>query len=61
MGAGEDLFEIKRVRINYGVGRASVLNWLINPLINLNHSFYCRFFAWILPASEIEFELMVVK
>lgn len=37
------------------------LNFLINPLINLHQEFYCRFFAFILPASEIYFELEVIK
>lgn len=57
----EDVFDVKKVKINFGIGRAKILNWLFNPLINLNHEFYCRFFAWILPASEIEYELEVLK
>ncbi len=61
VGADKDLFLVKKVRINFGVGRSKILNWLINPLLNLNHTFYCRFFAWIFPASEIEYELRVIK
>lgn len=57
----KDLFEVKKVKINFGVGKGRVLNWFFNPLINLNHKFYCRFFAWILPAAEIEYELIVLK
>lgn len=57
----KNMFEISKVKINYGVGRINVLNWILNPLINLNHSFYCKIFANILPASEIEFELRVLK
>lgn len=61
VNAKENMFNVKKVRINFAIGRARVLNWLFNPLINLNHEFYCRFFAWILPASEIEYELEVLK
>jgi len=61
VGADKEMFKVKKVKINFGIGRSSKLNWLFNPLINLNHEFYCRFFAWILPASEIEFDLVVVK
>ena len=61
VGAGKGMFRIAAVRINYAVGRAKILNWIFNPLINLHHAFYCRFFAWILPASEMQYELEVLK
>jgi len=61
VNANKDMFEVKKVRINFGVGESRVLNWFFNPLINLNRGFYCRFFAWIFPAAEIEFELRVIK
>ena len=61
VGAKKDMFNKKKVKINFGIGSASILNWLFNPILNLNHKFYCRFFAWIFPASEIEFELQVIK
>jgi len=61
VGAEKNMFKIKKVKINYALGRTSKLNYLFNPLINLSHSFYCKFLAGILPASEIEFELVVVK
>lgn len=61
VGANKDMFDVKTVYINFGIGRASKLNWIFNPLINFNHEFYCRFFAWILPSSEIEYELIVLK
>ena len=54
------LFVVKRIRINFGVGKSSKLNWFFNPIINLNHKIYCRFFSWIFPSSEIEFELGVI-
>jgi len=57
----KDMLNVKKVKINFGIGRASKLNWIVNPLINFNHEFYCRFLAWILPASEIEYELEVIK
>lgn len=55
----KDLLKVKKVKINFAIGRAKVLNSIFNPLINLHQDFYCRFFAWILPASEIEYELIV--
>ena len=57
----EKMFEVETVRLNFAVGRAKSLNWLFNPILNLHHAFYCRFFAWIFPASEIRYELVVVK
>ena len=59
-GSNKKMFEIK-VKINYGIGVSSCLNWLMNPIINLNHLVYCRLFAWIIPSSEIEYELKVLK
>ena len=61
VGCKKDLFKVKKVKINFGVGRAKKLNWVFNPLINLHHDLYCRFFAWIIPAAEIEYELEVMK
>ncbi len=57
----KDMFESEMVRINYGIGASGVLNWFMNPLINLNHAFYCRFLAWIFPASEMRYVLRVLK
>ena len=61
VGANKDMFFSKKIKINYGIGTSSKLNWLFNPLINLNHAFYCRFFAFIIPSSEMEYELIVLK
>ncbi|MCR4327268.1 MAG: methyltransferase domain-containing protein [Nanoarchaeota archaeon] len=61
VGANKDMFHVKKVQINFGIGNSSKLNWLFNPLINFHHAFYCRFFAFILPASEMEYELVVIK
>ena len=60
----KDMFNYK-VKINYAIGRAApYLNWLMNPLINLNsftQQMYCRFFCFIFPSSEIQYELEVIK
>lgn len=61
VGCKKDMLKVKKVKLNFGIGRAKKLNWLFNPLINFHHAFYCRFLAWILPASEIEYELIVIK
>lgn len=54
-------FGVEGVRLNFGIGESKKLNWLFNPLLNINHKIYCRFFAWIFPCAEIEFELKVLK
>lgn len=61
VGCNKDMFEVQKVKINFGFGRSSKLNFIINPLVNFSHLFYCRFFAWILPCAEIYYELLVVK
>ncbi len=60
-GANEDLFIVKKVKINFFFGKMAILNPIINPLINLSQRAYCRLFAWTFPASEICYELEVVK
>lgn len=55
------MFEVEKVKLNFGVGKSRKLNWLFNPLLNLNHRIYCRFFAFIFPASEIYYKLRVIK
>jgi len=52
------MFSIEKIKINFGIGKSSKLNWLFNPLINLNHKVYCRFFAFIFPSAEIKYELL---
>lgn len=61
VSANKDMFEKIRVKINFGIGKSSKLNFIINPIVNFNHKIYCRFFAFILPSAEIEFELKVLK
>ena len=55
------MLDIEKVKINFSAGRTSKLNFIFNPIININHTFYCKFMSGIIPASEIEFELRVVK
>jgi hypothetical protein len=57
------MFHPKKIKINFGIGRAKILNWIMNPIINLNHEFYCRFFAWIqrqFPTTDPEWMKKVV-
>jgi SAM-dependent methyltransferase len=62
VGAGDkNLFIARKVKITFFFGKMSFLNPLIDPLINLSQTIYCRLFAWIFPASEIVYELEVVK
>jgi len=61
VGCEEDMFNVNKVKINFGIGISSKLNRIINPIVNLNHKIYCRFFAWNFPCSEIEYELMIIK
>jgi hypothetical protein len=61
VSANKDMFEVAKVKINYGIGKSSKFNWIMNPIINFNHAVYCRFFAFIVPSSEIEYELKVLK
>jgi hypothetical protein len=61
VSANKDMFNVDKVKIYFGVGSSRRLNWLINPIINLNHAVYCRFFAFIFPSSEIQYALRVLK
>ena len=61
VGADKDMFKVEKVKINFGIGASSKLNFLFNPLINLHQKIYCRFFAWIFPSAEIYYELRVIK
>ncbi len=59
--AKKEMFRIKKRKINFSIGPLKKINFLINPLLNLNQRTYFRFFSWIFPAAEIEFELIVLK
>jgi len=56
----KDMFDLK-VKLNFAIGRLSFLNWFMNPIINLWQEFYCRFLAFIIPCSEIKYELTCIK
>jgi len=60
VGVDKDMFSCK-VELNWSVGRLKFMNWIMNPIINLWKDFYVRFFAFILPCSEIKFLLIVKK
>jgi len=55
-----NLFNIK-FKLNFGIGISSIFNLFINPYVNLFPEIYCRFFAWLLPCSEIRYILQVKK
>ena len=40
VGADKDMFEVEKVKLNFGVGTSRKLNWLFNPILNLNHRIY---------------------
>jgi hypothetical protein len=61
VGCSGEMFKIKKVKINFSVGRSRILNRIFNPIINLNQRAYCKFFSGLIPASELEFELEVLK
>ena len=61
VGCSKNMFKVEKVKLNFGIGSSSKLNFLVNPLLNLNHMFYCRFLAWTFPCAEIEYKLRVVK
>jgi len=54
-------FKIIKRRLNFTREAFIFLNHIFNPIININPSIYERFFCWMLPCSEILFELEVVK
>ena len=56
---GKQLFKLKKVKLQYTFTRK--INKIIDPLLNLNHKVYCKFFAGIFPCSVINYELEVLK
>jgi hypothetical protein len=61
VGCDKNMFKVNKVKLNFGIGSSAKLNFLFNPLLNLSHKIYCRFFAWIFPCAEIEYVLECVK
>ena len=58
---GNPKFKIKKRKLNFTRQAFVSLNYIFNPLININHAIYERFFCWILPSAECLFELEVIK
>jgi SAM-dependent methyltransferase len=54
-------FKIGKRKLNFTRKSFTFLNYIFNPIINLNPEIYERFFCWILPCSEVLFDLGVVK
>lgn len=57
----KDLFKIIKRKLNFTRLSFTFLNAIFNPIININPEIYERFFCWILPSSEVLFELEVIK
>ena len=53
-------FKVKR-RLNFTRVNYTWLNFIFNPLINLFPTIYERFFCYLLPVSEVQFLLKVIK
>ena len=56
-----DLFKIIKRKLNFTRLSMTFLNHIFNPLINLSPALYERFTCWILPCSEVIYELEVLK
>jgi len=54
-------FRIISRKLNFTRWTFPFLNKVFNPIININPEIYERFFCWILPCSEVLFELKVIK
>lgn len=54
-------FEITNRKLNFTRLALTPLNYIFNPIININPEMYERFFCWMLPCSEAVFELKVIK
>lgn len=53
--------KIKKRKLNFTRFAFPFLNSFMNPLININPTLYERFFCWILPCSEVIYELEIIK
>lgn len=54
-------FKIIKRKLNFTRWAMPSLNYIFNPIVNLNPAMYERFFCWLLPCSEVIFELEVIK
>lgn len=53
--------EIIRARLVFGTGRLEVINWLVNPIVNIAPNFYERFLMWRFPVEAVEYTLRAIK
>jgi len=61
IGLNKGVLMKDNVILRYGFNNTLISKHIMNPLMNLNHRIYCKLFAGIFPASEIEFNLIVKK
>ncbi len=54
-------FKIVRRKLNFTREAFTPLNYIFNPLLNINPAMYERFFCWIFPCAEIIIELEILK
>lgn len=54
-------FKVLSKKLNFTRFSMTFLNYIFNPIINLNPAIYERFFCWIFPCSEVIVELEVLK
>ena len=54
-------FTVKKRSLNFTRAAATFLNGFFNPLVNASPELYERFFCWMLPTSEVLFELENIK
>ena len=54
-------FKVVKKKLIFTRTQLTFLNKIFNPIINLSPALYERFFCWLLPCSEVEVVLEVVK
>jgi len=55
------VFNIISKKLNFTRENFTFLNYLINPIININPAIYERFFCWVLPCAEVILVLEIKK
>ena len=53
--------EIVQTKLVFASGRLRLLNFLINPLINLAPNLYERFLMWVFPIEAVTYTLRIIK
>lgn len=54
-------FKIRKRKLNFTRLSFTSLNYIFNPIININPAIYERFFCWLIPCAECIFELEIIK